>query len=399
MNSADAAQLRQASIRLAVRFAALILVLLAIVIGVMFAIVSAGQAEATTNTLANAGMVDSPHDAPRNVDVAIVEHGSTIVSGGAPSWFPVTSLLEKAAASDHPIESTMSVGGRTYAIRTDADHGRVVQAALDTQENAEELQRLAVGVIVAGILAVIGAGFIAAFIARRTMRPMVDALGLQRRFVADASHELRTPLTLLSTRAQLLRRHVADPESASGLDEILQDTRDLAAILEDLLIAADPRESAAKVEIDLSALADDVVASLQPDAESRGLALTRSGDPSVDIDGAQTSLRRLFTALISNALDHARTTVTVDIRAAGKFAAVRVTDDGPGFPAGMTTRAFERFATSRPTEDTFGASRHYGLGLALVADVAAQHDGTVTIEPMNPGAGARILVMLPLHAR
>lgn len=400
MNAKDAADLRRASIRLAVQFALLILVLFALLIGVTFAIVRAGQAESTSDSLANAGMIDSPHDAPRNVDVAIMQDGHTMVSGGAPSWFPVTSLMKQAAAAGHPVNSTKTVDGRTYAIRSDADNGRVVQAAMDTQENAEELRRLAEGVIAAGILAVIGAGIIAAFMARRAMRPMVDALAQQRRFVADASHELRTPLTLLSTRAQLLRRHAENTESADGLDEILQDSRDLTAILEDLLIAADPRESLDKIEVDLASIADDVVAGQQTDATSREIQLTRTGDgSSVIVYGAPTSLRRLYTALVSNALDHAQSTVTVDVRRSGKFAEIVVSDDGPGFPEGMAKRAFERFASARPADTDSGGSRHYGLGLALVADVAARHSGTVSILPMTPGDGARIKVTLPVRPR
>ena len=46
------------------------------------------------------------------------------------------------------------------------------------------------------------------FFSRRSIRPLVKALALQRRFVADASHELRAPLTVLHTRAQLVARRL-----------------------------------------------------------------------------------------------------------------------------------------------------------------------------------------------
>ena len=107
---------------------------------------------------------------------------------------------------------------------------------------------------------------------------------------------------------------------------------------------------------------------------------------------------RLFISLISNAVDHATHTVRVDVVASGRTAEIRVGDDGPGFPADMRERAFERFSSSRAGSREDAAPRHYGLGLALVAEVAARHGGDVRVEPTEPGTGAMIVVRLPLSA-
>jgi signal transduction histidine kinase len=404
VRSADAADLRRTSIRLAVQFTALILVLFALLIGVAFAIVSAGQAEANHHTLIGAGQHQSPADAPAGVLVAIQTDAGTMVTRNAPSWFPDQSAMQKVTESGGAIETTLSEGGRDYVVRTSADRGRVVQAALDTRENSEELSRLGIALVISGLLAAVAAGFVAVLMGRRAMRPMVDALALQRRFVADASHELRTPLTLLSTRAQLVRRRLADASSdanaddvADGIDEIVQDSRVLGEILEDLLITADPRESVELTKLDLVALADDAINSLDSEAESRGIRLHRA-EPglSVVVDGARVSMLRLYTALITNAIDHARSDVTIEVRSRGRFAEIRVSDDGPGFSEEARTPAFERFATSRPTSDGGGHARHYGLGLSLVAEVAARHRGGVALEPPRPGIGAVIVVTIPL---
>lgn len=392
--------------RLAIQFAALIVVLFAILAGVVFAVVSAARSESTARTLIDTSKVDSPHDAPSGVFVAIVGHDGIHTSAGSPPGLPDTAVLQQVARSGHDVQQTKTISGQTYAIRTSADHGRVTQVAVNMREGREELERLGVALIVSGIIAALAAGLIAVWMARRAMRPLADALALQRRFVMDASHELRTPLTLLSTRAQLVRRRLAtsgtlEPagDVADGLYEIVQDARVLSEILEDLLISADPREVVETVSVDLAHCADDAVGTNRADAETRGIVLRRSGTSGpVVVSATRVAMQRLFTALIANALDHASGEVDVGVTLRGREAVIRVLDDGPGFSQGMDERAFERFASSRPAQEEGERPRHYGLGLALVAEVAVRHGGGVSVETRQPGHGAAVLVRLPAHS-
>ena len=400
MSSTEAAELRRASWRLAISFAALMVALIAVVGAVVFGVVIAGQNESIRQSLVAAEHLDSPRDAAPGTSIAILQGGSTIVSADAPRGFPDEATLRQVSRTGEAVETTESLGGRTFTVRTDSDSGRVVQVAVDRRESQEELQRLAVAFAAAGLVAVIAAAFAAAWMSRRAMRPMAQALALQRRFVADASHELRTPLTLLSTRAQLLRRRLSEGDAgglASGVEEIVQDAKSLTEILDDLLISADPRAVAERTDIDLKAMADHVVASVSAEASHRGVSIVRTGaDTPVIVTGARIALSRLFVAVVSNALDHARSEIVVDVSTHGAHAVIRVGDDGPGFPTELQDRAFERFASTRgdAAAPADGGSRHYGLGLALVAEVAARHGGTVSIGHSLAG-GAEVVVSLP----
>jgi signal transduction histidine kinase len=106
-------------------------------------------------------------------------------------------------------------------------------------------------------------------------------------------------------------------------------------------------------------------------------------------------MNRLLTALVVNALDHARSEVRVDIAPDGKDVVIQVSDDGPGFPVEVSEHAFDRFTSVR-AESGDDRQRHYGLGLALVAEVASRHGGTVGIERTIDG-GAVVVVRLPAH--
>ncbi|QNA92956.1 HAMP domain-containing sensor histidine kinase [Microbacterium sp. Se63.02b] len=199
----------------------------------------------------------------------------------------------------------------------------------------------------------------------------------------------------MSTRAQLLKRRGGDELPAdvtASVDEIVTDTRTLTEILEDLLIAADPRTVVEPTPVDLVTVAENAVGLLRDDAGRRGISLARAGDPEpIIIPGSRAALLRLVIALSTNALDHARTAVTVTVSASNGNAIVRVTDDGPGFSSEVASTAFDRFVSSRNVDST---TRHYGLGLAIVAEIVQRHRGTVTIE--QPSTGASVTCIFPL---
>lgn len=401
MSKADDRELRRASARLAVQFAALMLVLFALLGGVVYALVAAGQNEAAIRALQAASMVDSPHDVAHGSLVTISDPGGVHSSPDLPEGLPDQAAIDRVQQTGHDETSTIDSDGHTYEVLTTSHDGRVVQAAFSLREQQEELARLVTALVISGIVAAAAAAGLSMLMAGRAMRPLADALALQRRFVADASHELRTPLTLLSTRAQLVRRRLADGKAddaavADGIDEIVGDARALTEIVEDLLIAADPREDALREPVDLADVAATAARSAEAKAHDRGVTITVNAPAAVVVSGAPVSLRRLVIALLDNAIDHARSEITVDVGAAGREATLRVSDDGPGFPEADNGRAFERFASARPAEPAPGDSRHYGLGLALVAEVTARHGGSVTAVNDGPARGAAVTVRLPI---
>lgn len=410
MNRRPGTEQSRAVARLTLQLTAFIVALLALLGVLVYVLVATSAAESAQRTLLDATQIDSPKDAPLGVFVAVSDGGQLTVSRNVPAGLPDLAAMAQAARAGGTIEGQSTIAGHSYQIRTTVHDGRVVQAAIDRHQGDEELQRLAWALLVAMLAAAAATGFVAYVLARRATRPLSEALALQRRFVADASHELRTPLTLLSTRAQLLKRRLSQ-EGASplagtlsrGVGEIVEDSKVLTEILEDLLISVDPREHTDPVEVDLGAAADEVLAAMELPAQQKGLALRREGPAApVSVMGARVPLQRVFTALITNALDHATSLVEVEVFAKGHDAVIRVSDDGTGFPPEVGQRAFERFASSRPAAGAVGEEsgpRHYGLGLALVADVVANHGGSVRTGTGASGGGASVTVRLPLHVR
>jgi signal transduction histidine kinase len=232
----------------------------------------------------------------------------------------------------------------------------------------------------------------------RAVQPLANALSLQRRFVADASHELRTPLTLLTTRAQLLRRHLQqgrDHQAAlADAESLVHDSDDLAAVLEDLLVAADPHAEGATEEIDLRVLASEVAAAGAAVAGARGVTVrAEGGDEPVVVRGAPVALRRALTAVLDNAVRHAEQSVTLTVHATDRRAVVEVADDGPGLDPALAPRMFDRFSSAGGSSPD-GRQRRFGIGLALVGEIVARHHGEVEALAA-PGGGAAFRLTFP----
>lgn len=403
MKRSQSPELRKAVLRLTLQFTGLMLLIVVLLVGVIFAIVNQSAAEANTEALVDATHIDSPQDAPKGTWIAVWRNGALETSHEQITGLPDLAAREKAAAAHAPVRTTIDRDGRTLDVLTVAGENGEVQVARDQHETKEELARLLLALVIAGGIAAVCSAVGSAWMARRAIQPLADALDLQRRFVADASHELRTPLTLLSTRAQLARRRLAgtgtsatDAHILKDLKGVVEDAQKLAGILEDLLIAADTRSAPPDTAIDVATIAKAAITATEAAASQRSVEI-RSGvmQNGATVIASGSAIERLFIALLDNAIDHARSQIEVTVTIKGKTVIACISDDGPGFTELAKARAFERFATSREEKPIPDAPRHYGIGLALVAEIAGRAGGGVRIEDPPDGTGASILVDLP----
>ena len=240
------------------------------------------------------------------------------------------------------------------------------------------------------------------------MRPLAQALALQRRFVADASHELRAPLTVLHTRAQLLAHRLGSADSEvlqKDADALVADTRALGDIVDDLLASATMTVGKpARDHVDMADVAASVRESMASYAESIGVTLAYECEKSAtpgeyQVIGSPAALRRALTALVDNALGHQHVGGTVRLRVSRDGRSVRtdVADDGVGIDPDTMATLFTRF--SHGAEHTTREGREsYGIGLALVREIADAHGGDITVAS-ELGQGATFSLTLPAAQR
>jgi two-component system OmpR family sensor kinase len=259
-----------------------------------------------------------------------------------------------------------------------------------------------VGGIVIGTIAIILAGTMSWFATRRAVRPLGDALRLQRAFVADASHELRTPLTVLDARLQFLQRGLADGDpSTATVTELRSDTKTLIGIVNDLLALAEVDRS--PVTGEPSAVGPAVqraINSMTILAAKRfvSLRLTTTSDTATAVPA--TSIHRCVVALLDNALDFSPpgSTIDVTVEEIKGSVLIRVRDHGPGITGIEPTRIFDRFARAGDAVGGGGMTRTgFGIGLSLVRDTVERFGGTASVTETSP-SGTIIELRIP-HGR
>lgn len=191
------------------------------------------------------------------------------------------------------------------AVVVDRPEGRVV-ALLDLEPYRTGRTRLLVSLGVAELVGILASIGVVTLLTRRSIRPLVTAMALQRRFVADASHELRAPLTVLHTRIQLLARRLDDGDltrARAQVDALASDTRLLGEVIEDLLASASmTSEHAPRARVDLAAVVEAVSDSMTQHCETAGVRLIvevgeLSSPDDVVVLGSSTALRRALTEI------------------------------------------------------------------------------------------------------
>ena len=219
-------------------------------------------------------------------------------------------------------------------------------------------------------------------------------------FVLTASHELRSPLTSVQGFAELLmlERDKLTPQQADTVEIILDNTRHLVRLLNDLLDLA--RSDAGRLTIkpaatDVAALVEDAVRTMRSQTEAAGQALRQEiepGLPQVSVD--RDRIRQVLVNLLTNAHEYSPEGASIEVKVVRRGTEVEMTvnDDGPGMAEDQLEHIFERF-----TRGDAGLTQHVGgtgLGLAISKSLVELHGGTIEAAS-TPGQGSTFRVQLP----
>jgi signal transduction histidine kinase len=221
----------------------------------------------------------------------------------------------------------------------------------------------------------------------------------ERRFVADASHELRTPIAVLKTELETAIRNENDSSKVrDSLVVALDEVDHLAQLAADLLLIAQAADAALEVRrenVEIRDLLERTRARFADRAREQGREI-----PVEVADGLRATVdplrvRQALGNLLDNALRYGGGDIRLTARREGDAVELDVGDQGQGFSADFSWRAFERFTRDDDSRTGGGA----GLGLAIVRVIAEAHGGTASIvNGPSPGATVRLRIPSPAES-
>jgi signal transduction histidine kinase len=251
--------------------------------------------------------------------------------------------------------------------------------------------------LTAGILAVL-AGTVLALVA---MLRSAEQLRLQQlEFVAGVTHELNTPVAALTAAGQNLADGIVTEQSqvARYGAAIVKESRRLTEMIGQVLAygGMQSRRKLSHAPVDINVVIDEAVAACRWMTEEQGVAMETHVDRGLPlVEGDAASLARAVQNLIANAVRHGASGKWVSVSASAdeRSVVIRVEDRGAGIAARDLPHLFEPFYRGRGADRVRGS----GLGLTIVKQIAAAHNGSVTAERRRE-QGAAFTLRLPARA-
>ncbi len=205
---------------------------------------------------------------------------------------------------------------------------------------------------------------------------------------AAMSHEVRTPLGILRSSADLLKR---EPDLSKEGHEVLgfmvSETERLNNLVSSLIDAARPRPLVFS-EFDLSVLAQQTIAMLSPQAQTKGIHVHLSTSQPAFVSADHNQMTQVLMNLLMNAIQilPPQGRVEVSIIEQSHHFVLHIEDDGEGVKPENQSQIFEPFFTQR--------AGGVGLGLAVVRQIVQAHGGDIIYQTSAMG-GAAFMITLP----
>ena len=228
----------------------------------------------------------------------------------------------------------------------------------------------------------------------RAVRPIVENMEKQKRFVTDAGHEIKPPLAIIMANTDALELHQGETKWSRN---IRGQTERLSGLMQNLLTLSRMDEGTAGTlmsECSLSEMTRDAVAQFREPAENRGISVLCDIAENVTVTGDKVRLLQLLTILLDNAVKYAEggtPEIRVSVSRQERTAVLRISntcflgqDEDPG-------KWFERFyrGDSARTQKSGG----YGIGLSAASAIVRLHKGSVKAEYED----GRVVFTVVLH--
>lgn len=240
-----------------------------------------------------------------------------------------------------------------------------------------------------------GAGYV---LAGRTLRPIIEMLEEQSRFITDASHELKTPLTAIRTEFEvaMLEKNMPKQQSEKLIKSSYEEIVNLQGLAENLLELTGQQKKRGNLELkDVSLLevTEAALGKVIPLAKQKHITIDNLVDDYI-LQGEEQSLTELFVILLDNAVKYSpdNSEVKLNSKKTDHHIMITVSDNGTGITQKDCLHIFDRFYRADKSRSKIAG---YGLGLSIAKEIVESHMGSISVES-EANHGTAFIIRLPL---
>lgn len=219
------------------------------------------------------------------------------------------------------------------------------------------------------------------FLTKKVTRPVEDAMGKQRQFIADASHELKTPLSVIMANSSLILDEDKSIDDIRSLTKTtLDESERMRKLIADMLYMAmnDEGRSGEKSSFDIGHEVTKDAMQFEARAYERGNTISYDDVPSgCSFYGDRGGIRRIMEILLDNACKYANRGTSIDVKLHydKKRIIITVSDIGEQIQDSERELIFDRFYRTDKARTGYNG---YGLGLPMAKSIVSNHGGTIS---------------------
>lgn len=255
------------------------------------------------------------------------------------------------------------------------EHGYEI-AFIDMTQQMANLENIRMISVVISVLLLALLMIIVLFLSKRAIRPMVETMEKQKRFITDAGHELKTPLAVISANADVLELTGGKNE---WIESIRNQTKQMDVLVKRLLFLSKMDEGQQMVfaEFDLSRAVREKASQLSTIAYSSEKEFEMNIAENIRYKGDMTAIEHLVSVLTENAIKYCseKGKIEVKLYKSGKIIHFEVRNEGDPLESSEMNRLFERFY--RPDSSRNKNTGGHGIGLSIAKAVVTAHKGRI----------------------
>jgi len=255
------------------------------------------------------------------------------------------------------------------------ESGKLI-AWVDRSIEVKEFNSLTLTVCLVGVGGILFLLVLVWFLSFWIVRPAVQSLEKQKRFISEASHELKTPLTIISAGVELLQKQKGNnADTKKWLEDIKLQAQKMAVMTNDLLSLSKLGETEIQPteNFDLSQVIEKCVLSFESVAYEQGKELLNDIEQNISYKGNAVAVGQAVSILCDNAIKHSndKAIIKVTLKRQNGRICLSVINTGEGIKESELPFIFDRFYRG---SDSRAETQGTGLGLAILKTLAEQNN-------------------------